>query len=787
MNRFREWQDAGFTGLLPVIPPEGSLSPDSSIPPENRGKVPGRLRPLGWVGLSDWTTFDIAPLLDQVATWYPGTPSIGLLAASFPAVDLDVEDESLCAALSLLAERTLGPAPCRTRKTSRRLLMYRKGAEQRWTKKRLAFSWKGKQHAVEILGEGCHYLIEGQHRSGEEYQWDWLPQARDLSEVTTAQLNRFLAEARAFLQALGVETNETGTAVPSEKVPDPVSLYAPDLMTLQALVSRIPNISPSREHYINMGLAIKAAGRPGEGDALFGIWWGWCARWEGGTNEEEVAHRDWSRMHPPFRLGYPWLLDQVSGAAADLEFEPLSLLEPPKPQEDSGCLPFSDAWIAQHVFHRFGQRIRFTAALGGWMTWEGHRWCPDEHNRVPGMVAEVCRLAGEEALRRIEKKREAETTARYCHSDRSRKNVQSYLSTDPRINLPVAAYDKDIWKLNTPEGVVDLRTGFLHPNDPHFLCTRSTAVSPRITPTPLWTQFLRDVTGSDAELEGYLQRLLGYSLTGSTREHVLAFLWGRGGNGKGVFLNTLVNILGSYAVVSAMDTFTASLYDRHPADLAALAGARLVTAQETQKGRHWDEAKIKSLTGGDTISARFMRGNFFSYRPQFTLVFAGNHRPHLWGLDAAMRRRFHLVPFTTVPENPDPNLQEALVAEWPGILQWTIEGCLAWQKQGLRAPQAVAEATETYFTEEDPLVHWLQDQTEPDPEGEEHAKALWDSWRNWCRERAEKTGTLREFKSALAEHGLAEHRSPSTRERQIPGIRLRPDLPPIPADRTVLH
>ena len=237
-------------------------------------------------------------------------------------------------------------------------------------------------------------------------------------------------------------------------------------------------------------------------------------------------------------------------------------------------------------------------------------------------------------------------------------------------------------------------------------CARRSPPSlPANSACPRWRRFLDEVTAGDVELQAFLARVAGYGLTGSTREHALFFLYGTGANGKGTFLNTLTGILGDYAQIAGMDTFTESQTDRHPAELAVLRGARVVAAQETDEGRRWAESRIKALTGGDPITARFMRQDFFTYTPQFKLMIAGNHKPGLRNIDEAIRRRFHLLPFTVriPPEQRDLQLFEALRQEWPAILGWAVRGCLEWQAEGLNPPAAVIEATAEYFDDEDVL------------------------------------------------------------------------------------
>ena len=269
----------------------------------------------------------------------------------------------------------------------------------------------------------------------------------------------------------------------------------------------------------------------------------------------------------------------------------------------------------------------------------------------------------------------------------------------------VDQWDADPWLLNTPDYVIDLRTGVQRTHSPEDYITRLAAVSPG-GECPTWHAFLDRVTAGDKELQSFLQRVAGYSLTGITTEHALFFLYGKGANGKSVFVNTIAGILADYHKTAPIETFTAAHGDRHPTDLAMLRGARAVTATETEEGRKWAESRIKALTGGDRISARFMRQDFFEYTPQFKLIIAGNHKPGLRSVDEAIRRRFNLVPFTVTipPDERDPKLTEKLKAEWPGILQWMVEGCLEWQRIGLAPPKVVAEATAAYLEAEDAVL-----------------------------------------------------------------------------------
>lgn len=274
----------------------------------------------------------------------------------------------------------------------------------------------------------------------------------------------------------------------------------------------------------------------------------------------------------------------------------------------------------------------------------------------------------------------------------------------------------------------------------------------------------------------YLQRVAGYCLTGSIREHAVFFAHGPGGNGKGVFINTLTRLFGDYAAVSSMDTFTATKNEPHPTGVAMLRGARMVSAQETDEGRHWDEAKIKALSGGDPITARFMRQNFFTFEPTFKLLVAGNHRPAIRNVDPAMKRRLQLIPFEVRIPNPDKDLADKLVAEWPGIFAWMIEGCLEWQRIGLAPPDAVLIATNEYFEDEDALGRWLHERCEIKADAYSTTADLFASWKAWATEAGEEVGSDKRLSQALKKRGFkGDWKHPRTRQKGFRGIRARQD------------
>ncbi|MBR0796109.1 bifunctional DNA primase/polymerase [Bradyrhizobium jicamae] len=435
----------------------------------------------------------------------------------------------------------------------------------------------------------------------------------------------------------------------------------------------------------------------------------------------------------------------------------------PADTEDALALDF----VSQHE-----SDLRYVGEFGRWMRWDGRRWSDDRTTAAYDLIRQHVRQMAF---------RSAGTEAKKIATAQKVAAVERLARSDQRIAVTAEIWDTHAMLLNTPSGVVNLTTGELLPSDPRFHCTKMTAVAPSGADCPTWRAFLRKSLADDSELIGFTQRMLGYALTADTREHALFFLFGPGGNGKGVFMNSVANILGDYAKTAPMTTFTESKNDRHPTELAGLRGARLVAASETEGGQGWAEAKIKSFTGGDRIAARFMGKDFFEFTPQFKLVIAGNHKPGLRSVDEAIRRRLHMIPFVVkIPEaERDAALPEKLKAEWPGILAWMIEGCLAWQRDGLQPPASVRNATTEYLSDEDALATWLDERCERLPTAKTARGDLFTSWKIWAELAREPAGTAKSFVQAVRQRGFEEYKSGG--ERGFEGIKLRSmNLPPVP-------
>ena len=440
---------------------------------------------------------------------------------------------------------------------------------------------------------------------------------------------------------------------------------------------------------------------------------------------------------------------------------------------DPALVPYCDEALTLTFSARHADRLRYCDAFGRWFEWDSGRWQEDLRRRVFSHARQLCRDRSLDALDRLDGEK-AVKVASAVASARTVAAVVGLARADARHATAPEDWDADAWTLNTPAGLVDLRSGRIHPHDRDALCSKITAVAPSYTRCPRWQRFLDEITAGDADLQAFLARVAGYVLTGSTREHALFFLYGTGANGKGTFLNTLTGILGDYARIAGMDTFTETSSDRHPTELAMLRGARLVTAQETDEGRRWAESRIKALTGGDPITARFMRQDFFTYAPQFKLLIAGNHKPGLRNIDEAIRRRFHLLPFTVriPPEQRDPELADNLRAEWPAILTWVIHGCLEWQQRGLQPPAAVIDATAEYFEDEDSFGGWLEECCARDALAHETTRELYAAWSTWAQRAGLTAGSEPKFRSALKARGFVAKREAGTNLSGFQGILL---------------
>lgn len=433
-----------------------------------------------------------------------------------------------------------------------------------------------------------------------------------------------------------------------------------------------------------------------------------------------------------------------------------SEVTPPSMSDDALALAFTKDC---------GAEWRHVAAMG-WFHWTGTVWTRDDVHLGREQARQVCRFAAAS----IDAPREARRVA----SEKTIAAVLRVASSDPSLARRADALDAYPMLLNTPAGLLDLETGELGPHDRTRLITQITSASPG-KECPRWMAFLAEVTGGDRDLQDYLARLAGYCLTGSTSEQIFAFFHGAGANGKSVFLQTIAAVMGDYAATATLDSFMASGQTRHLSELAGLRASRLVLVPETEAGRSWAEARIKTITGGERLRANFMRQDHFEFRPQFKLLVAGNHRPELHNVGEAMRRRLHVVPFgiTIAPVRRDPRLSEKLLVERDGILGWMIDGCADWLRLGLAPPRTVVAAAEEYFASEDMIGQWIEEACETDPTCRTPSAALFRSWSGWAEAAGVMVGSQRSLGEALRSRGFRSERTSRTRSWQGIGLRSR--------------
>ncbi|KKL83177.1 hypothetical protein LCGC14_1977380 [marine sediment metagenome] len=352
-------------------------------------------------------------------------------------------------------------------------------------------------------------------------------------------------------------------------------------------------------------------------------------------------------------------------------------------------------------------------------------------------------------------------------------------ASEPGIPVRPAELDADPWLLNVQNGTLDLRTGTLRVHEGADLITKLAPVNyDPAAECPLWLAFLDRIMEGKASLIEFLQRSAGYSLTGDISEQVLFFFYGRGRNGKSTFLTTILTLLGDYGRQAAPGLLTMKRHDAHPTERADLMGARFVASIEVEQGRRLAEALVKELTGGDRQKARFMRGDFFEWEPTHKLYLAVNHRPVVTGTDLAIWRRIRLVPFSVrIPEEEqDRNLSAKLKGEASGILNWALEGCLAWQGDGLGAPLEVVEATASYRAEQDVLGAFIDDECTLAEDAKATAKSLYAAYREWSKAHGEEPATQTAFGLQLGERGLRASRGRSARWWRGIGLNAQPGL-----------
>ena len=447
----------------------------------------------------------------------------------------------------------------------------------------------------------------------------------------------------------------------------------------------------------------------------------------------------------------------------------------PEPPTVEGEIYLTDLGNSKRFVKRYGNDIRYCNHTKKWYVWTGRRWAIDDKGAVTkkakrvvqSILAEAADIDDEETRKAfIQHERRSEAKNRLDA-------MVGLAQSEGDVPVRLGDFDPNPMVLNTVGGTIDLETGNLDIHRRHDMATKMSPVAydPEAE-WPTWERFLNQVTAGDKELQGYLQRCVGYSLTGETSEHALFLLYGKGANGKSTFLEVVRHVLGDYAQTADFASFMVTKNQTIRNDIAKLNGARLVTATESESGKRMSEAVVKQLTGGDTVSARFLYSESFEFVPQFKLWLATNHKPKIVGADDGIWRRIRLIPFTVqIPkERQDKDLPKKLKAEVAGILNWALEGLRRWQQIGLAEPDTVTEATSEYRADQDVLQHFIDALCTTGTGRRTKGSSLYAAYKLWAEAAGEFIMSDRDFGNAMSDRGYSRYHTNS--ERGWDGIAL---------------
>jgi P4 family phage/plasmid primase-like protien len=598
---------------------------------------------------------------------------------------------------------------------------------------------------------------------------------------------------------------------PVPKTPRPQPLVEPttdDYAKVAGALAMIPNADVHYDDWLSIGMALHSTNQPW----ARALWDSWSSQSQKFTQREQDA--TWSRFHADGGITIATVFGKAKEAGWRLEPARLIVKPPahvplmgqeaqeqgtaptekpvPGPQDDGTGLPYGDAFNAWQLVQTHGQAMRYCSPWKSWLTWTGSHWQRD----TTGMMVRwqrqtIKRLAGRAADLDDDEKVRAlmahiKSSLNTSKLDAAIKQAYSWEG----ISIDSEGLDADPWLLNVKNGTLNLRTGILRPHHQADMLTKCLAIPyDSHAPCPTWERFLWRIMGgsmtpntpemSAGELEArhtadvraqelidFLQRAIGYALTGSTREQCLFILHGITKTGKSTFLAILRALFGPYGQQADMSSFMHKDRQEVRNDLADLAGSRFVCALESQEGQRLAESLVKQLTGGaDLIKARFLFQEHFTFKPQFKIFLGTNHKPIIKDTDAAIWERIRLVPFTVqIPKKErDKALDEKLQHELPGILAWAMRGCLEWQRPGdLCAPEAVVQATATYREESDAIGRFIEECCLVSKDVQVKAGVLYDAYKRWCEAGGEHPVTLTKFGTRLEEQGFRHEKKSGT-------------------------
>jgi putative DNA primase/helicase len=436
------------------------------------------------------------------------------------------------------------------------------------------------------------------------------------------------------------------------------------------------------------------------------------------------------------------------------------------PQDRKGPLVLTEIGNAERFVEAYRGHVRYYQQTNSWLVWDGTHFAPDEYKKVERYAKGTIRQLYRDALT-IEDKEGKQAALKFALRSETDHGIRALLSrAAAEEGVPVVANDLDIdpWLFNVLNGTIDLRTGKLRPHNPDDLISKVAPV--RFDPDarcPRWMQFLEEAFEPHPDAIPFVQRAVGYSLTGDIREECLLLLNGTGRNGKGTMLKTLQTMLGDYASTADFSTFVATRDDRGPRDdVANMRGRRFVVSQEVREGAPLAEALVKWLTGGDLVRARNLYERSSEWQPTHHLWLAVNRKPIIRGTDTGIWSRIRLVPFDVSFEGrEDKTLKPTLLNELPGILAWAVRGCLEWQRGGLGSCQSVQSATAEYRIESDQLARFIEECCILVSTGQARARKLYECYRAWADKGGEETISETAFGLNLVERGFRKEHTKS--------------------------
>lgn len=439
--------------------------------------------------------------------------------------------------------------------------------------------------------------------------------------------------------------------------------------------------------------------------------------------------------------------------------------------EDNGITFYTDTWNAERFVEMYKENIKYCEGWKSWMIWDGKKWKFDKNREVELMAKKTIRKL-HDRVSSIENDKERKALLDHIRNSESR-NKRSAMVDLARCEREIASATEDYdgvntdWLFNVNNGTIDLKTCKLKQHDRTDLITKMVDIEYDENATcPLWEKFLCDIFNNDKERIDFIQRAVGYSLTASTQEQCMFVAHGTGANGKSTFISIVNELLGEYAIQASTETFMVKKNANSGnanEDVAALRGSRFVSCVETEEGMRFAEVMLKSLTGGDQISARFLYQERFCFTFKGKIWMACNHKPQIRGTDEAIWRRIRLIPFdVTIPENErDHDLLNKLKTELPGILAWAVRGCKDWQEKGLNPPESVTRATKDYKNEMDIVSNYLSECCILDSKCQVLSKSLYDDYVSWAEENKERIMTKKAFGMKLKEKGIEKNISSS--------------------------